>query len=265
MNKIIFFINCHVNSGYSSLLNIYLTDFKTSGIEQRKDVRLIFVVIGKPSDYINVRQLVEIRLPGIFNDYDGKNILTSSTTERVEFRVFDNSNFEHIGLDTVWKEAMTSEDDELITYTHCRGLSHTGAHQPEMNSSREVHSYMCGRHIIREYNQVEDIFKDNNQIKKVGVGQGPGGWMWFNFWTAKASYLKSRTRPLADPRISDIDKKHFDSAVRNRHYYESWLGDGGEENQSGYSILVPPHLGNCVSGPEMLGIISRNRGNRLHI
>lgn len=265
MNKIIFFINCHVNSKYESLLNIYLDDFKNSGIEQRKDVRLIFVVVGKPDDYLKVRQLVENKLPGIFNDYNGKNILTSSTTERVEFRVFDNSNYEHMGIETVWKESMTSDDDDLITYTHCRGLGHTNSRQPEMNNSREVHSYFCGKLIIREYNKVEMIFKNNKEIKKVGLCQSPLGWMWFNFWTVKASYLKTRPRPLGNPTFTNSIKENFPGGATNRHYYEAWLGDGGEENESGYSLLVPPHKGVYLSGQEVLNKISKIRGNRLHI
>jgi len=257
MNKIIFFINCHVNSKYDSLLNIYLNDFKESEIENRKNVKLIFVVVGKPEDYLKIRKYTEIKLPGMFNDYDGKNRLTSYQTERIEFRMFDNSNYEHKGLEAVWKEAQSSDDDDLITYTHCRGLSHKHPKSPEMNGAREVHSYLCGKCLIREYDKVENIFKDNPEINRVGLGQSPGGWMWFNFWTVKASYLKKKERPLEYPVLSKVMSKYFDRHAKDRHYYEAWLGNGEDDIDSGHSLLTVPHQGTVLRGPQMLVVINQ--------
>ena len=37
----------------------------------------------------------------------------------------------------------------------------------------------------------------------------PAGWIWFNFWWARASYLKKLVEPVRSTR---------------RHYYEDWLG-----------------------------------------
>ena len=255
MNKIIFFINCYVNKKYDSLLNIYLDDFQKSGIQDRKDVRLIFVVVGTPEDYVKVEGCVREKLPKIYNDYGGKNKLTTYQSNRIEFRVYENSSYEHIGLETAWKEGQTSKDDELITYTHCRGLSHQRPHHPEMKGSREVHSYLCGKCIIQDYNKVEEIFKDQ-QIQKVGMGQSAGGWMWFNFWTVKASYLKKKDAPSEQAKLTPEMKKYFDRFAKDRHYYEAWLGDDGMENESGHSLLVTPHKGTVITGPQMLSVVN---------
>ena len=260
MNKIIFFINCHVNKQYDSLLNLYLNDFKNSSIEHRKDVKLIMVIVGKPEDYLKIRKYTEITLPGMFNDYEEKNILTSSTTERIEFRVFDNSRYEHVGIETVWSEAMASNDNDLITYTHCRGLGHQSPNHLEMNGSREVFSFYAASHIIRNYKDVEKIHKDNPQVTKVGLGQSPGGWMWFNFWTCKASYLKTRTKPDVDGTLTPMMKKHFDRWVQDRHYYEAWLGDDGKSNDQGYSLLLRNHIGATISGPMIIAAIRKLSG-----
>ena len=256
MNKIIFFINCHVNPKYDSLLNLYLDDFKHSRIEHRKDVKLIMVIVGKPEDYLKIRKYTQTALPGMFNDYEGKNILHSYQHERVEFRVHDNSNFEHKGIETAWAEAQSADDDDLITYTHCRGLSHTNPKSPEMNGSREIFSQVVSKCIICNCDAVKQIFKDNPSIDRVGVGQSPGGWMWFNFWTAKASYLKKKERPLEYPVLLKRMSKHFDRFAKDRHYYEAWLGNGDHDVESGYSLLLEPQTGGTLTGPQMIkGII----------
>ncbi len=257
MNKIIFFINCHVNKKYDSLLNLYLDDFKESGIENRDNVKLIFVVVGNPEDYLRVRKYIEVKLPGMFNDYEGKDRLTSYQSERIEFRVFDNSNYEHKGLEAVWKEAQSSDDDDLITYTHCRGISHQRQHHPEMNGSREVFSEIVSKYIILSNSDMEQIFVDNPSINRVGVGQSPGGWMWFNFWIAKASYLKKKERPLEYPVLSKDMSKYFDRFAKDRHYYEAWLGNGEDDTETGFSLLLNPQAAGVITGPQLLMGIGR--------
>ena len=48
-----------------------------------------------------------------------------------------------------------------------------------------------------------------NSIYKLGTLSGGNGWLWFNFWIAKASYISNLEKPIK----------------RNRAcYYEDWLG-----------------------------------------
>lgn len=260
MNKIIFFINCHVNDKYDSLLNIYLNDFKESNIENRDDVRLIMVIVGKPVDYLKIRTYAESKLPGMFNEYDEKDILNPSTTERIEFRVFDSSYYEYAGIYTAWKEAMGSDDDDLITYTHCRGMGHQHPRAPEMNGSRDVYSLYAADQIISKYNKVVEIFEENPTVTKVGLGQSPGGWIWFNFWTCKASYLKNLERPKAKGKLTSLMKKNFDKHATDRHYYEAWLGGDGKYNDGGYSLILKSHIGTDISGPMIIAAIRKLSG-----
>lgn len=248
-------MNCHVNTKYDDLLQIYLRDFKNSGIEDRDDVKLIFTVVGRDSDYTRVMSHVRTVLPRLFEDYGEENVLTSGGEQRFEFRMFDNSRYEHVGIEAAWKEAMASEDDELITYCQCRGIGHTHPNAPEMNGSREIYSTIPSTHIITYYTNVEKKFEENPEITKVGVAQSPLGWMWFNFWTCKASYLKTRPKPDINGVPTPLMKQYFDHRVQDRHYYEAWLGDDGESTDQGYSLCLNPFVGIKVTGPQIIGAI----------
>ena len=46
-------------------------------------------------------------------------------------------------------------------------------------------------------------------INKVGILTGGNGWLWFNFWIARSSYLSNLEKP----------KK-----TNHACYYEDWLG-----------------------------------------
>ena len=255
MNKIIFFINCHVNRQYDSLLNQYLEDFEHGGIQDRDDVKLIFVVVGQSDDSTKIMNLVKNKLPRLFGSYDEKNVLTSGGEQRFELRLFDNSRYEHVGIEAAWKEAMASEDEELITYCHCRGIGHTHPSAPEMNGMREIFTLAAATHIVKNYTKIEKIFKENPDITRVGAGQSPLGWMWFNFWTCKSSYLKTRPKPDINGVPTPLMKKNFDQWVKDRHYYEAWLGDDGKTIDQGYSTCISPHKGITVSGPQVIAAI----------
>ena len=52
-------------------------------------------------------------------------------------------------------------------------------------------------------------FQSNATIEKAGMYPSQSGWVWFNFWWARVSYLKGIVEPVRTTR---------------RHYYEDWLG-----------------------------------------
>ena len=63
---------------------------------------------------------------------------------------------------------------------------------------------------IVPWRQVIKAFQGNETVDRIGMFSSPAGWMWFNFWWARASYLQTVVEPVRTTR---------------RHYYESWLGN----------------------------------------
>ena len=93
-----------------------------------------------------------------------------------------------------------------------------------LNSCRPCHAGMVnhGRHAARPaeeaslfestivpWQQVLRIFSENATTTRCGSFPAPAGWMWTNFFWARASYIKKLVEPIRTNR---------------RHYYEDWLG-----------------------------------------
>ncbi|TXH70502.1 MAG: hypothetical protein E6Q83_06415 [Thiothrix sp.] len=57
-------------------------------------------------------------------------------------------------------------------------------------------------------------------------GKFRGGWIWYNFWWAKADYIRLLEKPRIDP--------------KHRYYYEEWLSylevDTEDKYQDSFSI-----------------------------
>jgi len=59
-----------------------------------------------------------------------------------------------------------------------------------------------------------------NNISRCGLFPSTGGWVWYNFWWGKGTYINT----CEVPQIST-----------NRWYYESWLGTGNQDSSVSYS------------------------------
>lgn len=62
---------------------------------------------------------------------------------------------------------------------------------------------------IVPWREVIASFQANATIERAGMYPSKLGWVWFNFWWARVSYLKQTVEPVRTAR---------------RHYYEDWLG-----------------------------------------
>ena len=63
--------------------------------------------------------------------------------------------------------------------------------------------------LICKWKENIELINRFNSIYKLGTLSGGNGWLWFNFWIAKASYISKLEKPVK----------------RNRAcYYEDWLG-----------------------------------------
>jgi hypothetical protein len=64
--------------------------------------------------------------------------------------------------------------------------------------------------VINPWKTVVEKFSEHEQINKAGWMASRAGWVWFNFFWVRASYLKR----VVCPTVVSSD----------RYYYESWLG-----------------------------------------
>ena len=62
---------------------------------------------------------------------------------------------------------------------------------------------------IVHWQHVLHVFSENATVDRSGSFPAPGGWIWMNFFWARASYIKKLVEPIRTDR---------------RHYYEDWLG-----------------------------------------
>jgi uncharacterized alpha/beta hydrolase family protein len=63
--------------------------------------------------------------------------------------------------------------------------------------------------ILQDIHRIYNIYSTFPTIDKIGMSAGGCGWIWYNFWYARGSYLCQVEKPVLTAR---------------RHYYENWLG-----------------------------------------
>jgi hypothetical protein len=79
--------------------------------------------------------------------------------------------------------------------------------------------------IVSNHKKVLKIFDKNENIKKIGTLPADKGWIWFNFFYVRGSYLKNCEKPIIN---------------ENRYYYETYLGTENKDNHinDSYSLYA---------------------------
>jgi len=110
------------------------------------------------------------------------------------------NNFEYNGIKRIYDLAHEFPND-IFLYFHSKGMLFSG------NGERTTTEKKIFDKVISEYQHVLNIF-DKYDINRVGLCCADSGFMWFNFWWARGSYLIN----CEDPQIEGY-----------RYYYENWL------------------------------------------
>lgn len=121
--------------------------------------------------------------------------------------------YEYPGIRRVWdlgqqirlNESYTS----LILYFHSKGMYNYDDYS-EVRGDWERELY---RSVIDPWRNVSEIFQTMRHVNKVGYKSSKLGFMWMNFWWARASYV----RMLVCPIIIEESKSS------ERYYYEQWV------------------------------------------
>ena len=249
--KLIYFCNCNLSALYPKIVRHHLRDLHKCEMDKYDNFSVIFVICGTPKDAKRIKRIAKKLLPGLFSAQGSS---PRTRQDQFEIRLHENTNYEHQGIRALWSEALTSNDEDILFYAHSKSLS-------KINRTKEVShdSKACSEIILRNSDIIISLLNTFESVEKVGISQAIGrkgewGWMWHNFYAAKAKYLKNRPKPL----LSD-----------DRFYYESWLA--GRKNfeknhlapdkNAGISMLTDHgiSIGHLARVPEITQLINNYR------
>jgi len=109
--------------------------------------------------------------------------------------------YEYPGILKVWELGqLYSNSNDIVLYFHSKGVTHHTSYKYNMNDSYNV--------ILKNIDKIKEIYTIFPYIDKIGYSVSKWGWIWYNFWYARLSYINKVEKPIITTR---------------RHYYEDWL------------------------------------------
>ena len=208
---VVYYINCLINKNYMDWPKHqlkYITDQINNNniisLKKLNKVKIFIVATIKNEDknyFIN-------ELNNIYPE------------TKFEIDFYNEEEYEYRGINKVWELGQKyNNNNDIILYYHSKGMSRTEKY------SQEKDKY---NNILKDLNKIFDIYDNYKFIDKIGYSCSNSGFMWYNFWYARGSYINFVEKPIKTER---------------RHYYEDWLSRFTQGNNSGY-INTP---NNCYS------------------
>ena len=183
---VVYYINCIVNNNYLDWLKNqikYITDLNAK----------IYIHATISEDLDNTFKQIVIQL------FPNENIIIQCNY---------TNEYEYPGILKVWQIGQEHcNKNDIILYFHSKGVTHNPNYTFNIND--------CCNIILKDFNKIKNIFTTYDKIDKIGYSCGGNGWIWYNFWYARGSYIKMVEKPIKTTR---------------RHYYEDWLGRHVETN-----------------------------------
>ena len=120
----------------------------------------------------------------------------------ITLEFYYKNEFEYRGILKVWLLGQKyNKKNDIILYFHSKGITHHKHYEAVKNDHYNI--------ILNDINKIKEIFDVFQSIDKIGYSVGGNGWVWYNFWFARGSYINSVEKPIVTNR---------------RYYYEDWLG-----------------------------------------
>lgn len=177
--------------------------------------------------YVNVKhgiQLIEIQLKELINtglcefsrlhivlsvpgNLNQTNIKTSllrlfSRQHEVLFHITSYNVHEYPGIQLVYSlSGVLNSPSHYILYFHAKGIT-------RFRGTRDIVETRLHNTVIARWREVLHVFRDNPEINKIGSTFSNVGFIWWNYWWVRCSYIVQVESPIITPR---------------RHYYEDWL------------------------------------------
>ncbi|QNX09250.1 hypothetical protein IC784_03035 [Acinetobacter seifertii] len=186
------YINSSVN--WKKILYRQILDIKKLGILDLSD---IYLIVSNPESVPQVESYLR--------QFDFKNII-----------IYTENKYEYYALHFIWELSRQENSYKYMIYMHTQGMSYA---KKRRNKTEEILTY----YTLKFWKDYLTIFDKNHHINKIGIlpGEGSGfgdeqqqyrnlkGWIWFNFWWARKSYIATLSEPIE---------------TSDRYYYEYWLG-----------------------------------------
>lgn len=132
---------------------------------------------------------------------DSATTLVTSIIPNAVIHTSEKNEYEYRGIHRVWKLAQDSmQPDDIYLYFHSKGMSY--------NRGRDLLERLIFQEVIESWKQCLQIFETRSDINKIGHAASEQGYVWWNFWWVRGSYLRQCVEPI----ISS-----------DRYYYETWL------------------------------------------
>jgi hypothetical protein len=114
---------------------------------------------------------------------------------------YAENSYEYRGIYKVWELSQKfSSKQDIILYFHSKGLTHNPSYHHNQNDAYNI--------ILKDFEKIKEIYDIFPQVNKIGYEISSLGFVWYNFWYVRGSYLTHVERPIK---------------TKRRHYYEDWL------------------------------------------
>lgn len=174
---IVYYINCDCNENWFSWL------FNQINLVVTMNATIYIVSTLQPSKESEFREKVLQHFPNVI------------------IECYYENEYEYRGIKKIWELGQIhNKSNDILLYFHSKGVTH--------NSSYEVNKNDCYNIILEDIEKIKEIFTIFPKIDKVGYSIGGIGWLWYNFWYVRGSYIKNVEQPIKTTR---------------RHYYEDYI------------------------------------------
>ena len=223
----------------------YITDVVIDLTDTAKRITIVYYLYTSPGSNwraIVTGQLYQLKSYGILSEAnlyihitdchgyadEVKMLIDQVTPDAIVSTSYKNE-FEYPALKLVHDLAIKQPDNDFI-YFHTKGMSHN-------YHSRSLEEITLFTKTFESWRKNLQILNQPG-VNKVGLFPAKEGWIWYNFWYAKGSYLAQFKAPV----LTD-----------DRYYYESWLGrsapDYPADASSTYNLYPVKKLNKTVFEP----------------
>ena len=220
---IVYYINCLINPNYFDWVKHQLK-YMTNQVNDKNITEL-----DKSKIYI----IATIKKSEEKHFIEKLNKFYPETIFEIEF--YPENEYEYQGIKKVWDLGQIyNNKNDIILYYHSKGISRNKTYESNKNDDYNI--------ILKDIKKIFNIFNKFSDIDKIGYSYGGIGWIWYNFWYVRGSYINFVEKPIKTNR---------------RHYYEDWLGRTVKNENDIITDIERPlsfyknTLKNCYSFPNI--------------